>query len=277
METTVVKGLKVLETLALSEGSCALTDMAKLCGLSKSNAHRLLRTLEECGYVRRDPKTRTYESTLRLWELGTRVFNRLDLRVIAVPHLRELARATKESVHLSVYDDGEVVYVDKVDSIHAVRAYVGVGDRAPAYCTATGKAILAALPEEVVDRVCTHLKRFTANTVTNPRKLKADLEQIREQGYAITCGEWRPGVLGIATSIRSPSGGVVGGIGIAGPEERMRQADSARLIAGVLEAAERISRELGFTEPAAESASADGDPGDRPKARRAGNGRRQVA
>lgn len=249
METTVVKGLKVLEALAFSDGACALTDMAKQCGLSKSNAHRLLRTLEECGYVRRDPKTRTYESTLRMWELGTRVFNQLDLRSLAVPHLRQLARSTKESVHLSVFDEGEVVYVDKVDSIHAVRAYVGVGDRAPAYCTATGKAILAVLPDETVERICTHLKRYTPNTATTLRKLRADLDVIRKQGYAVTCGEWRPGVLGIAASIRSPSGSVVGGIGIAGPEDRMRQADSEKQVAAVLKAAEAIARELGFSEP----------------------------
>lgn len=247
MDTTVVKGLKVLEALAFSDGACALTDMAKLCGLSKSNAHRLLRTLEECGYVRRDPRTRTYESTLRLWELGTRVFNRLDLRAIAVPHLRELARGTKESVHLSVYDNDEVLYVDKVDSVHAVRAYVGVGDRGPLHCTATGKAMLAGMPDDVVERVCAGLKRYTSNTASTPRKLRADLELIRNQGYAITSGEWRAGVLGIAAAVRSPSGVVVGGIGIAGPEERMMQANTEKQIAAVLQAAERISKDLGFS------------------------------
>ncbi|MGE0213579.1 MAG: IclR family transcriptional regulator [Parvibaculaceae bacterium] len=253
MDTTVVKGLKVLEALAFSDGACALTDMARTCGLSKSNAHRLLRTLEECGYVRRDPRTRTYESTLRLWELGTRVFNRLDLRVIAVPHLRELARSTKESVHLSVFDNDEVLYVDKVDSVHAVRAYVGVGDRGPLHCTATGKAMLAGMPDDVVERVCAQLKRYTSNTAAAPRKLKADLELIREQGYAITSGEWRAGVLGIAAAIRSPSGIIVGGIGIAGPEERMRQANTEKQIAAVLHAAERISKDLGFSQASSDA------------------------
>ena len=129
METTVVKGLRMLEALAVNEGPCALTDMAKLCGVTKSNAHRLLKTLEECRYVRQDPKTRSYEPTLRLWELGIRVFNRLDLRALAQPHLQALAQATRESVHLSMFEHDEVIYVDKVDSVHAVRAYIGVGDR----------------------------------------------------------------------------------------------------------------------------------------------------
>src|SRR5258708_10988712 len=113
METTVVKGFKMLEALAMNEGPCALTDMAKLCGVTKRNAHRLLKTLEECRYVRHDPKTRAYEATLRLWELGIRVFNRLNLRGVAQPHLASLAQATRESVHLSMFEHGEVVYVDK--------------------------------------------------------------------------------------------------------------------------------------------------------------------
>lgn len=260
METTVVKGLKMLEALAANEGPCALTDMAKLCGVTKSNAHRLLKTLEECRYVRQDPKTRAYEPTLRLWELGTRVFNRLNLRVVAAPHLQRLAQATKESVHLSMFERGEVIYLDKVDSVHAVRAYIGIGDRAPAYCTATGKAILAFLPADAIERVCENLKRFTPNTMSDSRKLKAELARIRERGYSVTCGEWRPGVLGIAAPIKSPSGAVVAGVGIAGPEERMRQTDLAEQAASVLRAAERISKELGFTEMAVNGAETKAAP-----------------
>ncbi len=248
METTVIKGLKMLEALAVDDGPSVLTDMAKRCGVTKSNAHRLLKTLEECRYVRQDPKTRTYEPTLKLWELGMRVFNRLNLRVVTQQHLQSLAQATGESVHLSVFEHGEVVYVNKVDSVHAVRAYIGVGDRAPAYCTATGKAMLAFLPADVVDRVCRPLKRFTPNTITDPRKLKAELARIRERGYSVTCGEWRPGVLGIAAPVMSPSGEVVAGLGIAGPEDRMRKANLSEQATAVLRAAEAIARDLGFAE-----------------------------
>jgi IclR family transcriptional regulator, KDG regulon repressor len=246
METTVVKGLRMLEALAMHDGPCALTDVARLCGVTKSNAHRLLKTLEECRYVRQDPKSRAYEPTLRLWELGMRVFNRLNLRALAHPHLQVLAKATRESVHLAMYEHGEVIYVDKVESPHAVRAYIGVGDRAPAYCTATGKAILAFMPADVIDRAAQNLKRYTPNTITDPRKLKAELARIRERGYSITGGEWRPGVLGVAAPVKSPAGAVVAGIGIAGPEDRMREADVAAQAAAVIAAAEGISGELGF-------------------------------
>lgn len=246
METTVVKGLKVLEALAQSPGDRTLTDLAAECGMSKSNVHRLLRTLEECGYVRRNADARTYKASLRLWELGLRVYSRLDLRAYAVRHLRELARATEETTHLSVFDGEGVLYLDKVDGIHAVRTYVNVGDRAPAYCSSTGKAMLAHLPEETVRRVSANLKRYTDNTVRTPAQLRGDLELIRQRGYSETSGEYRAGVLGFATAIRSPSGEVIGAIGVAGPEERMRRRDIAGTIAAVLDAGRSVEADLGF-------------------------------
>jgi DNA-binding IclR family transcriptional regulator len=258
METTVVKGLKVLEALARSPGSRTLTDLAAECGMSKSNVHRLLRTLEECGYVARDADARTYKATLRLWELGVRVYSRLDLRAYAARHLRELAEVTEETTHLSVFDGEGVLYLDKADGIHAVRTYVNVGDRAPAYCSSTGKAMLAYLPEETIRRVSGNLKRFTENTVRTPAELRADLELIRQRGYSETCGEYRAGVLGFSTAIRSPSGEVIGAIGVAGPEERMRQRDIDATIRAVLTAGRRIEADLGFgvVEPTAVAATA---------------------
>ncbi len=251
METTVVKGLKVLEALAVSNGARSLTDLASQCGMSKSNAHRLLRTLEECGYVRRSSDGRRYEASLRLWELGIRIAGRLDLRAVASSHLRALAVKTQETAHLSIFDGVEALYIDKADGTHAVRTYVNIGDRAPAYCSTSGKAMLAYAPEETVRKVGANLKRFTEHTVSSVSKLRADLELIRKQGYSLTCGEWRPGVLGIATAIRSPSGNVVGAIGVAGPEDRMRRADVDRTIAAVREAGASIEADLGFGPTAA--------------------------
>lgn len=269
METTVVKSLKVLEALAQSPGDRTLTDLALQCGISKSNVHRLLRTLEECGYVRRNPDTRTYKATLRLWELGVGVYARLDLRAYAKPHLRELAEVTEETTHLSMFDGEAVLYLDKVDGVHAVRTYVNIGDRAPAYCSSTGKAMLAHLPEETVRRVGASLKRFTENTVRSPAQLRADLERIRQQGYSETSGEYRAGVLGYATAIRSPSGEVVGAIGVAGPEERMRARDRAATVEAVLAAGRRIETDLGFHAPAAAPEA--------PPRRRAGGKARRAA
>mgnify|MGYP001552447305 CR=1 FL=1 len=248
MEKTVAKGLKVIEALAHSDGARTLTDLANECGLSKSNMHRLLRTLELCGYVRHDPAARSFSATLRPWDLGNRIFSRSALRTVAIPHLEELAALTKETTHLSVLDGEEVIYIGKVDSVHAVRTYVNIGDRAPAYCCATGKAMLAYMPEETVRHVSRNLKRFTKNTIVSPAKLRADLEQTRAQGYSMTLGEWQAGVLGFAAAIKSDTGTVLGAIGVAGPKERMQESDLKQTIAAVKRAASRIEAELATAE-----------------------------
>ena len=244
MEKTVVKGLKVIEALANSDGARSLTELANECGLTKSNAHRLLRTLESCGYVRHDPNARAFEATLRSWDLGNRIFNRTELRLVALPYLEELAALTKETTHLSIFDNGEVIYIGKVDSVHAVRTYVKIGDRAPAYCCATGKAMLARMPEEIVREVTRDMKRFTKNTIVSPAKLKSDLELIRSRGFSKTEGEWQSGVLGFAAVILAPSGEVAGALGVAGPEERMRKSDPEGMIKALRSAAGRIETEL---------------------------------
>jgi IclR family transcriptional regulator, KDG regulon repressor len=246
METTIVKGLKVLEVLVQSGGPRSLTDIALQCGISKSNAHRVLGTLEVCGYVTRPAGSRNYELTLRLWEMGQRVFSRVDIRSVAMPHLRTLAAETGETVHLSVLDNNQTLYIDKVDSTHAVRAYVNIGDRAPAYCSATGKAMLAYAPEDAVAAAGANMQRFTSHTVSSAAMLRRQLAAIREQGYSMTNGEWREGVLGFGRAILSPSARAIAAIGVAGPEERMRQGGVEKYVSALLAAGEAIESALGF-------------------------------
>lgn len=262
METTIVKGLKVLETLVQSSGPRSLTDIAHECGISKSNAHRVLGTLEACGYVTRPPGSRNYEPTLRLWEMGQRVFTRVDIRSVAMPHLRTLASETGETVHLSVLNNNQTLYVDKVDSTHAVRAYVNIGDRSPAYCSATGKAMLAYAPDEVVSAVSANIQRFTRHTVSSPTMLRRQLATIREQGYSMTNGEWREGVLGFGRAILSPSGRAIAAIGVAGPEDRVRQSGVDKCVSALLSAGEAIEGALGFRNS---TAAQEAEPAARPR------------
>jgi DNA-binding IclR family transcriptional regulator len=257
MEKTVVKGLKVIEALANSSGARSLTDLANECGLTKSNAHRLLKTLETCGYVRHDPTSKAFEATLRPWDLGNRIFNRTELRIIALPYLEELAARTKETTHLSIFDGGEVIYIGKVDSVHAVRTYVEIGDRAPSYCCATGKAMLAHMPDEIVREATRNMKRFTKNTIVSPAKVKADLELIRSRGYSMTEGEWQEGVLGFAMAIKTPGGEIAGAIGVAGPDERMRKIDLKQTVAALRSAARKIEAELAAVATTLETPDAD--------------------
>lgn len=249
MEKTVVKAFKVLELLARSPSPCALGEIAEQCDMTKSNVHRLLKTLSACNYVRQVPEARTYEATLRLWEFGIQVFDRFDLRGVAEPFLRKLSEETQESVHLSILDGTEVLYIDKIDGSHAVRAYIRVGDRAPAYCTSTGRAMLAYEHPSVVAAAAEDMERHTEKTVDTPAKLMVALEAVRKTGYAVTLGEWRPGVVGVAAPVRTEFGAVVAGVGVAGPPDRMPPDALEPFIGSVAATAAALSIALGFGSP----------------------------
>lgn len=247
MEKTVVKAFELLESLAALDKPTGVTALAQELGLTKSNVFRLLNTLARRGYVRRYEETGTYELTLKLWQLGMAVLSRMDIKKIAAPYIEELSRSTTESVHLSIIVDGEVTYIDKVESEQAVRAYSRVGDRPPAHCVATGKVLLAYLPEDVLERRLERgLQKYTSRTITNARVLRKELEAVRKRGFSENRGEWRESVCGVAAPIRDWTGEVVAAVGISGPAERLKPDSLDRLAPQVIACADKISSDLGF-------------------------------
>lgn len=249
MEVTLVKGLSVLETLATQPNISGVTELAKFLGVTKSNAHRLLQTLAAQGYVRNIDRSGKYELTLKLWELGALVIDRLDLKSVGREYVESLCEVTSESVHLSMLEGTEVVYIDKAESSHAVRAYSRVGGRAPAHCVATGKSMLAYAPPALVNAVCLELVPQTPATITSPSELLKELEQVRLCGHALNRGEWRPGVWGIAAPIWDASAKVCGAIGISGPAERFKPRNIKQFAPLVVDTARQISRRLGYRPP----------------------------
>lgn len=247
MDKAFSKGLALIEALAQSEQPCGVTQLGKQLQFTKSNVHRLLQTLASRGYVRNRENGGSYEITLKLWEIGSQALSRLDIKEIAAPRLKALADGTSETVHLSLLDDGEVIYIDKIDSPHPVRAYSRIGGRAPAYCVATGKAMLAYSSNKTIDRIGTNLKRHSATTICSIQKLKKEFSGIRKTGYAINRGEWREGVCGIAAPIFDSTNKVVAAIGLSGPADRLKIRTLKKLGPLVMKAAAGISRELGYS------------------------------
>jgi DNA-binding IclR family transcriptional regulator len=246
MDKTVVKALAVIETLARHDAPAGVTHLAEELGMTKSNVFRLLNTLAAQGYVKQDPVSGKYDLTLKLWHLGTTVHSRLDLKNIAAPYLQELMESTRESVHLSVFEEGEVIYVDKVESDQPVRAYSRVGDRPPCHSVATGKALLAFLPGDVLEKVFQKgLAKYTSHTITSVPNLRKELETIRRDGYSVNRGEWREGVCGVAAPIRNSSGEVIAAVGISGPSERFKGKQLA-FAPPVIQCANTISQALGM-------------------------------
>jgi len=250
MDSTVVKAFTLLEGLARSDVPRGISDLARGYRLSKSNVHRLLQTLTRLGYVQPDGGGR-YVVTLKVWELGTRVISRVDVGRLARPVMERLTAETQETVHLSVLDHAasEIVYVDKIESQHPIRAYSEVGGRAPAHCVATGKALLAHQPAAVVEGAAQCLTASTPRTIRSTGELHKQLAQIRQQGYAVNYGEWREQVRGIARAIWDANRVPVAAIGISGPADRFGQRSIQRFVPSVLRAADDISRALGGVPP----------------------------
>ncbi|MCB1467638.1 MAG: IclR family transcriptional regulator [Rhizobiaceae bacterium] len=247
MDKAFTKGLRLLEALAHSEQPRGITDLATELELTKSNVHRLLATLQLHGYVRQIPPHSTYELTTKMWELGHHVIRRMDLVKLARPAMTKLAAATGETIHLSVLEGTDVIYLDKIESDHHIRAHTSVGARAPAYTVATGKAMLAQLPDSYLEQFRSRLTRFTDTTRTTIEELREDVELARAQGYAsVLHGEWREGIAACACAILGRSGELVGAIGMSGPDSRIKRKQIKQFSVDVLEAAGSISRALGY-------------------------------
>jgi DNA-binding IclR family transcriptional regulator len=247
MDKAFIKGLRLIEALALSDQPRGITDLATSLSLTKSNVHRLLTTLQSQGYVRQIPPHSTYELTTRVWELGSHSIRRMDVIKIARPAMTRLAEITGETVHLSVLDGMEVVYLDKIESAHHIRAHTSVGARAPAHTVATGKAMLAQMPDAYLERFGEKLHRYTDTTRTSIHELREDIRLAREQGYAIVPeGEWREGIAACACAILDRSGELAGAIGMSGPDSRIKRNQLNDLAHHVAEAARTISLALGY-------------------------------
>lgn len=241
-----MKGLLALETLARSERPRGVTELAAELALTKSNVHRILQGLVHQGFVRKVGDQGRYEPTLKLWELGSYVFGRLDVRQVAHPHMEALALKTSETVHLSTLDGIEVLYLAKIDSPQPVRAYTTVGGRAPAQCVATGKAQLAWADPGILAAVKLALSPHTPKSITRPEALDEELKKVRAQGYAINTGEWRAQVCGMAAPIRNSAGNVIASLGISGPADRLKPRLMQSLAPAVQDACAEISSSLGY-------------------------------
>lgn len=245
MNNTLIKGLAVLELLSRSDRPIGLTQIGKQLGLGKSNVHRLMQALVETRFVLRDEESGSYVPSIKLWELGSAVLAKLDLRRHAERQMEALMAFTEESVHLSVLDGTEVVYVHKVDSPNPVRAYSQIGGRAPAYCVATGKVQIAHGPASILQEISGSLVPHTERTMTDPDAFLREMKKVREQGYAVNRAEWRNDVWGIAAPVMDARGSVIAAIGISGPAARFKKGVMPVWAEAVIAAATDVSRALG--------------------------------
>ena len=246
MDKTLLKGLMVLEAVTDVDNPPRTIDaLAARVGLTRSNTHRTLQTLIHAGYVIKDDEGGGYRGAVRLFELAARQLAQLDVRKLAAPYMRTLADQTGETVHLSVLDGFDVVYVDKIDSPQPIRAYSMIGGRAPAYAVATGKALLAYQSDGYVERYADQLQRHAGHH-RHHAAAQDELRKVVRAGYAINRGEWREGVGGLAVALFNSLDQPVAAVGISGPLDRLSAARMKQLAPDVAACAQAISQGMGY-------------------------------
>ena len=235
--TSVGKALALLEAFESIDVSLGVSELARRAGIPKSTAFRLLAILEERRVIERQG-TR-YTLGKRMFEIGNRVsFCRPhSLRDTALPHLNDLYELTHETVHLAVLDGTDVLYVEKLFGHHQVRVQSAVGGRVPAYCSAIGKAMLAASDAETTSAVLARgLSARTGYTIVARSMFELDLSAARTNGIAFDHEEFSIGVNCVAAPIVSRTGRLVGGVSVCGPTGRFSPTGCASSVAQVARA-----------------------------------------
>ena len=209
------RGLDVIRALSLPGAGRTLSEVARDTGLTRASARRFLLTLEELGYVRSDD--RRFVLTPRVLELGYAFLSSLTLPQIAQPHLRELVERVHESSSVSVLDGDEIVYVAREPTQRIMTVAISVGTRFPAHATSMGRVLLAGLPVPALESFLqtAELRRLTAATVTDPDKLRSEVDKVRRQGWALVDQELEDGLRSIAVPLRGQAGEVVAAMNLS--------------------------------------------------------------
>lgn len=243
MDKTIVKGMGLLEAVIMARDPVGVSELARQLDLTKSNVHRYLQTFAALGYI--SANNGRYAPTLKIWQQGARVIERLDLRRSIRPIMDQLARETRETVHLAISEGPEVIYIDKAEGVHSVRAFSEIGERAPAHCSAAGKIFLAFHPTAMHDTLAGPLRHYTPLTIVEPDALAIEVEEVRRTGVATNRGEWETSVGGVAAPVWGPDDQIIASMGLTVPLSRYNDEYCATLVAHVRAAAAEASRALG--------------------------------
>lgn len=245
---SIERAADVLELFLTPSKDLSVKEISEQLNLSKSTVHGIIKTLEHRGYLDQNPDDLKYRLGMKLFELGNKVGANLEIDKIARPIISSLVEDLQETVHLVVRNGDEVIYVEKVEGPFALRIYSQVGKRAPIHCTGVGKAILAFLGENEIERILssTNLQSFTHRTLTNVDEIKDHLKMVREQRYSIDDEEIELGLKCVAAPIFDHEGNVIASISCAAPTMRMDEEKMERVVKGIKNASLEISHSLGY-------------------------------
>ena len=235
---SVERIFQLIEHLAAHPTGVSLQRLAEETGLAKSTVHRLLASLVGLGYVVQDEENGHYRLTLKMFELSSGIVDSMDIMGVAKAHLERLSQRTGEAVHLVIRDGRDIVYIYKTES-GPMRMSSRVGLRSPLYCTGVGKAILATLPGD-------ELEKLTDKTITDLEELRSQLVEVRANGYAIDDEENELGVRCVAVAIPGADGRAESAFSISGLAPYMTPERIRRIATLALDARTDILADLGL-------------------------------
>lgn len=244
--SSVSNAVRVLKAFSARQRSFGVSELARQLGLSTSTTHRLLRTLAGEHMVEQDPETGRYRLGLAVYDLVAATTPGYDLTEAVLPPMTMLRNRTGETVQLGVLDGREVVYVERLQSMHSLRMFLDVGRRNTAHSTGTGKVLLAHLEPHLLEHTLRgwDLPAQTQHTIVDMGALRKELARIREQGWARNVDESELGATSVGAPVRDGTGTVVAALSVAGPSARMAP-ELTSITHHVMEAAAAASRRLG--------------------------------
>src|SRR6195256_658398 len=244
--TAVERALKILEAAAQRRDGLTNSEISRKLGIPKSSASYILRTLERRGYLRRDAETARYRLGLKILSLGGDAQGNLDLADVALPFMRALVEKIRLTVHVAVLDQGEAVYIEKVEAPGFFKVNTWVGRRMFLHSTSVGKCLMAWLPKQEIETIVRQqgLKKRTPETITNMSKLLAELEHVKQVGYAVDDEENSLGARCVGAPVFDAAGNVAAAIGASGMLTQTDETEIPGIIRALRETARRISRQL---------------------------------
>jgi DNA-binding IclR family transcriptional regulator len=244
---SIERAAAILRLLSGRNRRLGVVQLAGELDLPKATVHGILRTLQHVGYVEQDPESGKYQLGAALLHMGSSYLDGNELRTRALNWSDALAARSNESVRIGTLHEGQVLVVHHVFRPDDSRQALEVGSLVPVHATAIGKMLLARHQYAAEEQVAAGLPRFTEATITDAARLRDELEEIRQRGWAADVEELVEGEVSLAAPINDRRGATVGAIGISGPIERLCENGEPRteLVSFVREAARAVSRDLG--------------------------------
>jgi IclR family acetate operon transcriptional repressor len=241
----VDRALDVLLCFTRQTPELSMTQIAEQVGIHKSTVHRLLATLENKRFVQRNHDTGMYQLGIRLLQMAYLTLEQNDMRRVAAPFLQSLGEQYQENIHLAVLDDTDVVFMYIIESPQRVKLAAAIGQRLPAFATASGKAILAFMPEKMVRRILDRgMPQLTPHTLVSPSRFLGDIDSIKEQGFAISEQEYEEEINAIAAPIFDLVKQPIASVAVAGPAYRLTRERMIKIGPRLVATARQITQEI---------------------------------